>query len=445
MCDSENPNKNNKTYIQKVIHQGVLEHRPRSSSFSGTTEYKNSDPTRSPEIFAQPEKSLVQKQLPPEWQRVPTNKKRKIREDSPPAPPPTQLGNQFSGLPLDPEDNSSLTCNRPNNPPPIILYGIEDVKELTKLIESTIPSVEFRFKIVNKNLLRLMVNTADHYKKIIDLIRQKGLIGHTFTRKETKPYRVVIKNLHHTTPHEAIVEEIEKSGNKVRGEIINARFGVEKKPLDIFFVNIEPNFNNKTVKDIKFIFHQRVKIEDPRKSRSIVQCQRCQQYGHSKNNCMRPFRCVKCGEGHSTSDCPKKDRNTPARCALCASDHPANYKGCKVYKEILSRKRNGPNRTSTSHPAGHEVAPPTKKSPATTINQTYAEITKSTRNQADPKKLSDNNNHSQHYSSSDNNHSHQTTTVEQLLLKQSEKIDLLLQQISTLLNLLTTIIPKLAK
>ena len=41
---------------------------------------------------------------------------------------------------------------------------------------------------------------------------------------------------------------------------------------------------------------------------------------------------------HETADCAKKDRNTPAKCALCESDHPANNKGCQVYYEILARK-----------------------------------------------------------------------------------------------------------
>lgn len=55
---------------------------------------------------------------------------------------------------------------------------------------------------------------------------------------------------------------------------------------------------------------------------------------------MRPFRCVKCAQAHKTSDCPKRDRNTPAQCALCQGTHPANYKGCEVYREILARRNN---------------------------------------------------------------------------------------------------------
>lgn len=199
---------------------------------------------------------------------------------------------------------------------------------------------EYILKLINQNQLRVNCTTVEAYKQLIAKVREMGLIGHTFTRKEERCYRVVIKNLHHSTPHEAIIEAIEKTGNTVCGEIINARVGPEKRPTSTFFVNIDRNHNNKAVKSIRHIYNMAVTIEDPRKRNAIVQCTKCQQYGHSKNNCMSPDRCIKCAGQHKTSDCEKKDRNTPAKCALCLGEHPANYKGCKVYQEILNRKKN---------------------------------------------------------------------------------------------------------
>ncbi|KAI5699682.1 hypothetical protein M8J76_005255 [Diaphorina citri] len=89
---------------------------------------------------------------------------------------------------------------------------------------------------------------------------------------------------------------------------------------------------------MKYIYHTKVIIEPPKKKTGLVQCMRCQQYGHTKNDCMRPWRCVKCASNHKTTDCPKTDRNTPATCVLCLEEHPANFKGCSVYLEILKRK-----------------------------------------------------------------------------------------------------------
>jgi len=169
----------------------------------------------------------------------------------------------------------------------------------------------------------------------VSLVRENDLIGHTFTRKDQRPYRIVIKTLHLSTLVTEISSAIESTGNKIRGEIINVKFGPDRRPTSTFFVNLEPSDKNKAVKDLTHIYHTKITIVDPFKKPGIVQCQ---QYGHSKNYCMRPYRCVKCAQGHNTAECPKKDNSTPAKCALCSGNHPANYKGCKVYLEIYNRK-----------------------------------------------------------------------------------------------------------
>lgn len=40
---------------------------------------------------------------------------------------------------------------------------------------------------------------------------------------------------------------------------------------------------------------------------------------------------------HETKD-SKKEKTTPATCVLCQGQHPANYKGCIVFKEMQNRK-----------------------------------------------------------------------------------------------------------
>jgi hypothetical protein len=44
---------------------------------------------------------------------------------------------------------------------------------------------------------------------------------------------------------------------------------------------------------------------------------------------------VKCAGDHSASQCPRKERSSDVRCVLCDGSHPANYKGCTVYKDLL--------------------------------------------------------------------------------------------------------------
>ncbi|CAG4976964.1 unnamed protein product [Colias eurytheme] len=440
----------------KILKQQALNpcyfSRQRSSSL---TELNRGQSTKTTTITVEAQQSCLSDEIttnepasqypaPPPWQRVPlprSNKKRKMSE-SPPQKATTVTKNRFGNLPLDPKEDITVTkILKPSKPPPIVLSGIEDINELTKLIETVSHKEEYKLKLISKNILHVLIKTSEDYKKIIQLLRDNGLIGHTFTPKDAKCYRFVIKNLHHLTPLEAIAKAVEGTNNKVRGEIINARYGPDKKPTTTFFVNIEPSVNNPLVKKIEYIAQQKVKIEDHRKSKFIVQCQRCQQYGHSKNNCMRPFRCVKCGEGHKTSECKKKDRSTPAKCALCSCDHPANYKGCEIYKEILARRNKIPTHSSklssqtkprertnlASLPTAQNHVDSDKFS--NNRNNTYADVVKGT-----PPPLQ------QPQTVQQSN-----SILEDILAKQSEKMDLLIQQIGSLVGLITTLISKLSK
>ncbi|GBP47475.1 hypothetical protein EVAR_86394_1 [Eumeta japonica] len=134
------------------------------------------------EVMSQEDNHYI---APPPWQRVPNrnNKKRKFCDSSPDVEK-TTTANRFSNLPLDPSDETcSSNVIKPSKPPPIVLNGIEDVNELSKLLQTASDKVNFKFKLINKNLLHILVSSAEEYKKIITTIRAKGLIGHTFTPK----------------------------------------------------------------------------------------------------------------------------------------------------------------------------------------------------------------------------------------------------------------------
>ena len=97
---------------------------------------------------------------------------------------------------------------------------------------------DYKYKIVTPQQLRISNTCVKKYKKIIELIRKQGLIGRTFTKKEDRIYCVVIKYLYFTTLIEAIKESIVSTGNKINGEIINAHFGLNKKPLTLLYIYI---------------------------------------------------------------------------------------------------------------------------------------------------------------------------------------------------------------
>ncbi|CAI6345761.1 unnamed protein product [Macrosiphum euphorbiae] len=88
------------------------------------------------------------------------------------------------------------------------------------------------------------------------------------------------------------------------------------------------------------------------------------------------------GDDHSSSACPNS-RQDPMRCALCTGNHPANYRGCTVYKDLQQRKKTNlnnhklhvnssykSNNVQDSHPRNT-----TSYNPPSDQSQTYAQAT----------------------------------------------------------------------
>lgn len=106
----------------------------------------------------------------------------------------------------------------------------------------------------------------------------------------------------------------------------------------MFYIGLKTNGNNKDIYEIEFLLCTRVKFEAPHKKRELPQCTNCQRFGHTKNFCKRHPRCVKCALLHPTSACPIKEQTQNVKCVNCQGNHPASYRGCSVYKEIQKSK-----------------------------------------------------------------------------------------------------------
>ena len=98
-------------------------------------------------------------------------------------------------------------------------------------------------------------------------------------------------------------------------------------------------------------------MEEPKQRAGVVQCHRCQNFGHSKSYCNHPPRCVKCSKTHLTSECQKPEGSTP-KCVHCKGDHPANYSRCEVYLDLLKRRGLNQKVKATPAPVYVSAAPP---------------------------------------------------------------------------------------
>ena len=112
------------------------------------------------------------------------------------------------------------------------------------------------------------------------------------------------------------------------------------------------------------------RVEEFKTKPSILQCYKCQGFGHKAQNCTKNQKCVVCGGVHSHKNCPNKEKRCP-KCANCRGTHVANYKGCPAYKDQAFRQHVVQNQVSYASMLKQAPPPPL---PSNTFNFTANQI-----------------------------------------------------------------------
>lgn len=250
----------------------------------------------------------------------------------------TQTSNRFNTLreeiEADKETPEEETKKEPK-PPPIFVSGVENINPLIALLNEIAPE-KYNLKAFNTDQVKIQVEDGKSYTTVTKALNEKNTEYHTYKSKETRTYRVVLKNIHSSTDIQEIKNCIEDLGHEVTN-VWNIKQRSTNKPLPMFFIDLKQNDNNKDIYKTKYLMHTSVTFEAPRTKREIPQCTRCQRFGHTKNFCHKNPRCVKCTSNHHTKDCPRKTKDEEVKCVNCNEKHPANYRGCIVHKQLLEK------------------------------------------------------------------------------------------------------------
>lgn len=230
------------------------------------------------------------------------------------------------------------------------MTGVKDIILLKDTVNTIVDSKSYTLTALRcGHVIKLMPIDITTYKAIRNNFITNDISHYTYQLKCERAYRVVLRGLHSTEDISLIKKELNEKGHEVR-QIVNVRHRNTKEALPLFYVDLEPEKNNKDIFNVRYLSQMKVTFEAPYKKKEILECKRCQRFGHSKNQCLRPYRCVKCGNDHSTSSC-KKTSDTSATCANCQENHPASYKGCikyKQYKERILKIKPGINKDKTT-------------------------------------------------------------------------------------------------
>jgi hypothetical protein len=244
--------------------------------------------------------------------------------------------NRYEVLKDDAEFSESIEMTTESTPqlpppPPIFITSTIDYTEFCKQIKSISGDEGFVCKSTSKNL-KLSLYSSNSFHQTIKLLNDSSIEYHTNQAKEYKPYRVVLKNLHHSIPTDYISQELTELGFSVRN-VTNIKKRQSNDPLSLFFIDLNPEIKNPDIFKFETLCYSKIKIEESHTRRDFPQCHRCQNYGHTRSYCNRKPRCVRCGQDHLSDMC-EKSKDLLATCALCGEGHPSNYKGCMVHKKL---------------------------------------------------------------------------------------------------------------
>jgi len=96
--------------------------------------------------------------------------------------------------------------------------------------------------------------------------------------------------MYYSTDTREIKPETEMFGHTVVNmfNVIQNRTNI---PLPLFFVDLQPSENNEDIYQMEILNYTKVKLEPPIPNKNILQCIKCQRYGHTQAYCYHSPSC----------------------------------------------------------------------------------------------------------------------------------------------------------
>lgn len=166
-------------------------------------------------------------------------------------------------------------------------------------------------------------STEEDYRKLIKILDNNNLEFYTYQLRSEKLLKVVLRGVMQESTEQEIREDLLHQGYPV-SKIIRMK-GRDGLPAPMILVEIAREY--KSIYNLSSCCGLAVSTESLRSRSGIIQCHKCQSFGHSQLNCHIKYKCMKCGEEHSTHLCTKPI-TTPPKCANCSGEHLSTFLRC---------------------------------------------------------------------------------------------------------------------
>lgn len=268
------------------------------------------------------------------------------------------------------------TPTGPAKIPPIIITAKEKWQPISSALNRE--RINYTRATMVPKGIKLELANSDDYRRTIKLLHENMKIYfHTFDPEEERPLKVVLRGVIQELTDEEIKADLDSKGYPTRK--ITRLNGRDNRPAPL--VQIELGREYKSIYALKTCCGLAITVEPKKSNNSIIQCHKCQTFGHTQRNCYSEYRCLKCGETHSTHLC-EKQKTTPARCANCQGEHTSNSRTCPKNPNNPKHLRNQVQQQPKSR------SPTTSFPPLPTAPRQTAQTTEAKPKKTEPNNLS---------------------------------------------------------
>lgn len=260
--------------------------------------------------------------------------------------------NRFEILSDEEEDETPNSNPVKNRIPPVVIIG-----ELNNNIISTFKhgisnNIDFKYK---NNRFEVITKSPEDHKKALKIANDNMLQHYTFPMNDEKNLKLVAKNIPSSLSEDEIKDDLSDRGLDVMKvkQMEKSTDGMKHK-MPIFIIHFSPKTTKKSVFSVKAICKCIVKWETYKNKSNILQCYKCQSFGHGSLKCHKNPKCVKCAGDHFSSEC-NKSAVEDYKCANCNNNHSAKDKSCPIYLKIESARIS--RKTSKSIKKQEQVQP----------------------------------------------------------------------------------------
>jgi hypothetical protein len=153
-------------------------------------------------------------------------------------------------------------------------------------------------------------------------------------RESTVDMSVVVRGVHTSVSNDEVMKSLLEK-NIVPKEVTRIESKTTGPTNNIRIILDSKKDQEMLLKEKLTMFHQRFNVtpfyEDPK----VLQCFRCQQFGHTFHSCTQQQACVRCGLDHRVSECQVE--RADSKCINCSGNHGASFKRCPAYREALEK------------------------------------------------------------------------------------------------------------